>query len=257
MDKVRKPNISVSYCCLLKQSLFVVTIIRNTQRHSVGRMQSSIIYKQLVHIVLKTLNYIFKWWFIAFCFLNYFTTETVQYCGPQFDLQRCSIFPLRQPSPCMSVEAPWHSQWPHGWERRYQSLPVSQLGRFSLTGTQPPPPPRQTQVIDMVTDKARKCLRWALSFCLPVTRQLSPSVSTEWLSRGLSVASKPREWVNLCLRSESGRRTIIWSLDRLILKSKYNFTCCVFTGAKHGLSFYLFAACGVVSVIYIVWSQDD
>jgi hypothetical protein len=39
------------YCCLGKQSLFIVRTTRNTQIHSVDRMQSFSVLKQVVHIV--------------------------------------------------------------------------------------------------------------------------------------------------------------------------------------------------------------
>jgi hypothetical protein len=38
-------------CCLAKQSLFIVRTIRNTQTHSMDRMQSFSMLKQMVHIV--------------------------------------------------------------------------------------------------------------------------------------------------------------------------------------------------------------
>jgi hypothetical protein len=141
-------------------------------------------------------------------FLNYFTyyllyrpnttDHSLSYSG--VDLFRC-VNPLR----VRELRPPWQSHLPLGWEWRYRSLVLSRLGRFSLTGTQPPPPPRQTQVIDVMTDKARECPRWALSVCSFVARRLSPSVLAEWLLWGsecrpqtsaVSVAAS----VKLCLR---------------------------------------------------------
>jgi hypothetical protein len=43
-----------SYCCLGKQSLFIVRTIRNTQIHSGGRMQSSAIYTNPVRTSQET-----------------------------------------------------------------------------------------------------------------------------------------------------------------------------------------------------------
>jgi hypothetical protein len=39
------------YCCLGKQSLFIVRTIRNTQIHCVGRMQSVLMLKHVVNIM--------------------------------------------------------------------------------------------------------------------------------------------------------------------------------------------------------------
>jgi hypothetical protein len=48
------------YCCLGKQSLFIVRTIRNTQIHSVGRMQSFSMVNKMVYTVLYIVTTRFK-----------------------------------------------------------------------------------------------------------------------------------------------------------------------------------------------------
>jgi hypothetical protein len=54
MSPLQSPT---GYCCLGKQSLFIVRTIRNTQIHSVDRLQSSLFVKQVVYVITTG----FKW----------------------------------------------------------------------------------------------------------------------------------------------------------------------------------------------------